>query len=122
LDACLGRDDVAVALRNAGQIVYIHDDHFAEGTMDRKWLAQVGKKGWIVLTKDQRIRYREIEISALMSAKVRAFVLTSGNLRGSEMAAVFVKALARIYRTLKKNNFPFIATISRSGVVTIIRS
>ena len=37
-------------------------------------------RGWIVLTKDSRIRYRSNEKQALLAAGVRAFAFASGNL------------------------------------------
>ncbi len=61
------------------------------------------------------LRYRETEIAALLAAKVRAFVLTSGNLRGDEMAEAFVKALPRMQRLLKKMKGPFVARVTRGG-------
>jgi predicted nuclease of predicted toxin-antitoxin system len=53
----------------------------------------VGTNGWVVLTKDQKLRYRPLEIAALRASKARVFVLTAGNLRGAEIAAVFVRAV-----------------------------
>lgn len=50
----------------------MHDDHFPPGAKDEDWLAQVGERGWIVLTKDRRIRYRHVEWLALMKAGVAA--------------------------------------------------
>jgi len=45
--------------------------------------------GIVVLTKDKHIRYREVEILALLAAKVRAFVLTArGDLSGSEVGQI----------------------------------
>ena len=44
-----------------GESVEIHDDHFAPDAKDEVWLVEVGKRGWIVLTKDDRIRYRVTE-------------------------------------------------------------
>ena len=55
-------------------MVEIHDDHFPSDAKDELWLAEVGIRGWIVLTKDDRNRYRAIERTALASAKVKAFV------------------------------------------------
>jgi len=55
---------------------------------DRVWLRTVGERGWVVLTKDQRLRYRPLEIAALRASKARVFVLIAGNLRGIEIAAV----------------------------------
>ena len=49
-----------------------------------------------MLTKDQRLRYRPLEIATLRTSKVRVFVLTAGNLRGTEIAAVFLAALPKI--------------------------
>jgi hypothetical protein len=75
-----------------GLLVEIHDDHFARDEEDRIWLRKVGERGWVVLTKDQRLRYRPLEIAALRASNARVFV-AAGNLRGSEIASVFVKAL-----------------------------
>src|SRR6266508_235906 len=77
IDRALGRKIVAQALRQIGETVEIHDDHFAPDAKDEDWLFEVGKRGWIVLTKDDRIRYRVTERTAIVSARVRAFVLTS---------------------------------------------
>jgi uncharacterized protein with PIN domain len=58
LDRNLGTKQVAEALRQAGAIVEIHNDYFLPDANDEEWLPEVGKRGWIVLTKDDRIRYR----------------------------------------------------------------
>ena len=118
IDRSLGRRIVAQALREVGETVEIHDDHFAPDAKDEVWLLEVGRRGWIVLTKDDRIRYRVTERTALMSARVRAFVLSSSQLQGAEMAAAFVKALPRIKRLIAKHVPPFIGRVSRSGKVS----
>jgi len=55
-----------------------------------------------------------------MGAGVRAFVLTAGNLQGSEMAKIFVRSLPAISKFLEKHNKPFIAKITRSGSVAML--
>ena len=105
-------------LINAGLTVQIHDGHFARDEQDRVWLQTVGERGWVVLTKDQRLRYRPLEIGALRASHARVFVLTAGNLRGSGIAAVFLAAL-RMYRVLDSLPGPFVARVSQSGHVTI---
>ena len=120
IDRSLGRKIVAQALREIGETVEIHDDHFAPDAKDEDWLFEVGKRGWIVLTKDDRIRYRVTERTAIASAKVRAFVLTSTQLQGTEMAAAFIKALPRIKRIVASNAPPFIARVSRTGKVALL--
>lgn len=118
IDRSLGKKIVAQALRQIGETVEIHDDHFAPDAKDEDWLSEVGRRGWVVLTKDDRIRYRVTERTALTSAKVRAFVLTSSQLQGAEMAAAFVNALPRIKRLITNHAPPFIGRVSRSGNVS----
>ena len=48
VDRSLGGHVVAQALREAGEQVEVHDDHFARDATDETWLAEVGAKGWIV--------------------------------------------------------------------------
>lgn len=57
------------ALREAGYHCELHDDHFAHTTEDAIWLSSVAEQQWIVLTKDERIRYRPLELHALRAAR-----------------------------------------------------
>jgi rRNA-processing protein FCF1 len=75
LDRCLGKHDVADALRRAHERVELHSAHYKDDELDENWLASVGKNGWIVLTKDRAIQKNAIEKTALISAGVRAFVI-----------------------------------------------
>lgn len=97
-------------------------DHFRSDAEDEQWLSEAGKRGWIVLTKDDRIRYRAAERAALVKAQVAMFTLASGNLTGEEMAQAFVKALPRIRRFVAKHRPPFIARVTRSGLVSMLFS
>ena len=49
-----------------------------------------------MLTKDERIRYRPLELNALKHAGLRVFVLVAGNLRGADIAEIFASAIDRI--------------------------
>lgn len=122
LDRSLGKKKIATALREAGVEVRVHEAQFAPDARDEEWLRAVGRRGWVVLTKDQMIRYRGPELSALMKAGVRAFVLTAGNLKGEEMGQIFVKAVPRIRRLVAKSAGPFIARITKSGIVSMLLS
>jgi predicted nuclease of predicted toxin-antitoxin system len=79
----------------------------------------VSARSWVVLTKDQRFRYRPLEISALHSSGARVFLLIAGNLRGSEIAAIFDAALPRIQRVLATRAGPFIARVSKNARISI---
>jgi len=112
---------MAGALRNAGLNIEIHDDHFSQNAQDLEWLTAAGKNDWIVVTRDERIRYRVAEKHAVRRAKVRAFVLAAqGDLRAELLAEIFLKALPKIRRTVKQRKPPFIAKISRDGNVTLL--
>ncbi|MGH9423743.1 MAG: hypothetical protein ACRD3J_27460 [Thermoanaerobaculia bacterium] len=45
-------------LRAAGLLVERHADHFAPDTPDEEWLEAIGRRGWVALTHDMRIRYK----------------------------------------------------------------
>ncbi len=120
IERSLGSKTVPEALREARLEVEIHDDHFPQNAEDEVWLREVGRRGWIVLTKDQKIRYRPTELNALIIGRVGAFVLTAGDLQGAEMAEIFIKALPKIRRLIEINSPPYIASVTRSGSVSIL--
>lgn len=121
-DANLGRHVVPSSLRAAGEEVKAHDECFPPGTADRIWLSEAGKNGWIVLTKDARIRYRRNEMEALLSSGARSFVLVSSNLPGAEMAQILVRALPRMKKLCRAHRVPFIAHIHRDGSVALMKT
>ena len=120
VDRCLGRGEVAGALRAAGVQVEIHDDHFANDCADEVWLTEVGARGWVVVTKDKYIRRRPKERRALEDANVAAFVLTAGRINGTEMAQVFVAALHRMRRIAATHTRPLLAVVQRGGTVKVL--
>src|SRR6187200_2851579 len=65
-------------LRDAGANVEHAGGAFPFGTEDATWLKGCGDKNWIVLTRDERIRFRLLERMALEIAGVAAFVFTGG--------------------------------------------
>jgi hypothetical protein len=120
LDRSIGKHIVAEALRNAGAEVEVHDDHFPPNAHDEEWLPPVRERGWIVLTRDDRIRYRSQERTALIQARVRAFVLGGRSLSGPAMAAVVVQALPAMQRFVARHQGPFIARITQTGSISLL--
>jgi hypothetical protein len=119
-DENLGRHVVPQALRKAREEVIAFHERFASGTTDPVWLAEVGRNGWILLTKDSRIRYRRNELQALLASGARSFVLVSRNLPGEEMAGIFVQALPAIKRMCARQPAPFIAHVWPDGGVVLM--
>lgn len=123
VDRSLGRKIIPDALRAAGEEVRVHDDFFPQDAKDEMWLADVGRKGWVVLTKDKHIRYRALEIQALLSAKTRAFILTArGDLTGAEVGQIFIKAMPAMKKLCGTTAPPFIGRVSRDGSVTLVKT
>lgn len=119
IDRSLGRK-IAEPLREAGANVFLHDDYFAQDVVDEEWLAEVGTRGWIVLTKDKVIRRRTIEREALLNANVRAFFFMSGNIPFAEVAQIIAKALPGMHKFIVKHEAPFIAGIYKDASVMMI--
>ncbi|MDF5733078.1 MAG: hypothetical protein PUP92_35095 [Rhizonema sp. PD38] len=107
VDRCLGSKRLIETLRNSGISVEIHDDHFQKGAEDVDWLPEVGKRGWVVLTKDARSGKRTSEKIAVASARVKMFALASQNLSGEQMSEAFLKAIRlSTYKSLFMNILP----------------
>jgi PIN like domain len=87
---------IAEKLRQSAIKVEIHDDHFPQNAADQHWIAEVGEKGWVVLIKHDRIRYRPAALAAYRRHKVRVFIFGSGEMKAQEMADAFLKALPKI--------------------------
>jgi hypothetical protein len=102
-------------LRAAGAQVRRATEHFPRGTEDEIWLREVGKNNWIVLTRDKRIRYRQLERIALQQAGVRAFVFTGGNVTIATTAQILVSALPAFSRVCRAHSGSFVYHIGRSG-------
>lgn len=119
IDRSLGKK-IALPLIEAGATVHLHDDYFEQNVEDQEWLAEVGDRGWLVITKDQWIRRRPLERDALLKANLKVFCFMSGSIPFSEMADAFAKALPAIRKIAETNLPPFIAGIYKDASVRII--
>lgn len=117
IDRSLGKTHVVNALRNIGELVEIHDDHFNQATADTDWLPIVASKGWVILTADKKIAHRRLEHMAVQESGARMFVLVSGNLSGMEMAEIFVQAVPVMKRFIAKTPAPFMAKVHKNASV-----
>jgi PIN like domain len=111
------------ALRAAGVEIRVHDELFPQGTQDVDWLREAGANRWIVITRDDRIRYNQLEKQAVIAAKLRFFSITSSSLTGDEAAALILSALDKMSRLCQQHSKRgFIAKISRGPDVKIIET
>jgi hypothetical protein len=117
LDRSLGRRQVPDLLRAAGlrlrTLAEVYGIPADETIADVDWLTRAGRENWVVLMKDERIRYRPAERAALVDHRVRAFCLTSGNLR-AEMVQLYLAVLAKLTTACAAPG-PFLYVVSRAG-------
>ena len=78
----------------------------------------MGKRGWILLTIDARLRYNPLEQQAILKHGVAAFVFTGGATH-DEKAAAFLAARGRSAGLPAREPPPFIAKIPHSGSVEV---
>lgn len=115
LDESLDSNSIVGALSAAGANVERLTSHFPKGVEDQTWLSLAGIRGWVVLTRDKRIRYRRLERLALQTAGVRAFVFTSGNVTLADTAAALASAIPAIAEISAREPGPCIYHIGRTG-------
>lgn len=122
IDRCLGKRRIIEALTPLNVNLEVHDDHFSQTTLDVEWIPEIGKRGWIIFTKDAAIGRNAIERQTVARANLRMFSLTSQNLSGKEMAEIFRLAMPKIKIFLEQHPAPFIAKIYRDGSVKAWKS
>jgi hypothetical protein len=118
LDYQIGRYTVADALRAAGAHVEVHIDHFNQAAPDVEWIPEVGRRGWVLITKDKNIRRNPLERDAYEKARLRGFVLTGADMGGKEMADLLVMCLPGMVRRAASRSGPLLFAVSRVGVFT----
>ncbi len=107
VDRSIGRTVVVKALRAAGETAHAHDDHFAQNTPDEEWLVEVGRRGWVILTKDKDIRHNELERRAILHANAACFMLGRGDVSAATMGRTWIAALPRMRRALRRFRLPW---------------
>ncbi|GGL46365.1 PIN-like domain-containing protein [Planomonospora parontospora] len=94
VDRSLGRVAVPGLLRAAGWDLITLAEHYGvpedEQVSDTRWIEDSAKRGWVVLMKDKRIRYRQAEIEAVIEHHARCFVVTRGDLTSTAYADRFI--------------------------------
>lgn len=107
-------------LRGAGEQAIAHDDLFAQDTADEEWLAEAGNKRWVVLTKDKNVRRNELELAAILQARVACFMLGRGDVTAEKMGKTFIEALPKIRKTLRRFRAPIAASLSMGGQLRVL--
>lgn len=99
-------------LRAAGLHVEWFFDHFGDATPDTEWLGAVGAREWVVITHDERIRYKANELAAVVQHRV-PMLLVVGHAPYRILAEHFVRTIPRIEDFVSAHRPPYIAKVFR---------
>lgn len=117
IDRCAWSAALGKALTQAGIAFVPHHEHFRHDTPDEDWLAAAADKQWLVVTRDQRIRYKANELAAMRGARLHVFVFTQGGLTGAQTGDILVRCHAAILRQAAAVAPPAFFSLTRSGEV-----
>lgn len=87
------------------------------GTPDPEWLAEAGRRRWVVILRDKHIRSRSREREALLQNGLRTFCLTgSGNASKWDILRLLVTHWPEIERKARESPGPYICSVTKEGV------
>ena len=109
------RPSVPNAFKLLGLDVIAHDDQFEQTATDDMWLTVAGEHGWLVITKDDRIRRNEAERAALIGYNVGCFVLSQRNATRWQMAQTLMRAWEAIEQIATTEQRPFLYAVHPDG-------
>jgi PIN domain-containing protein len=118
-DQCLSGKAIADAIRIVSSCrTEVFADHFKLDTRDVNWLPEIGRKGWILVTKDWRIQQRPLERAAIINAGVRAFVLREASLSRRGIVELLKLSMPMMLKYIGKYQAPFIFALELTGALT----
>jgi hypothetical protein len=119
LDRSLGRVVVPGLLREAGWDLVTLAEHYGvpedERVADPEWIREAALRGWPILMKDKRIRYRRAEIDTVIQYRARCFVITKGDLPSVEMVGRFLAARQAIFEAAAQDG-PYIYAVQSDRI------
>lgn len=106
IDRSLGRHRLPDALRRVGYVVHTMWDVYGrdaeQHVADVQWITEGATRGWVLLSKDAKMRHRTLELEAIESSSARVFLLTNQQLTGAEQVEIYLNNINRIVRLSRK--------------------
>lgn len=121
IDRCAWSRPLGEALDQLGVSYIAHHQRFTPDASDESWLEVAGREGWIVLTRDKRIRWRPAELEAFRDHEVIVFVLISGNVSAAETADLISRLYPKILRLAVQAKPPAMYRVTRAGTISPIK-
>jgi predicted nuclease of predicted toxin-antitoxin system len=108
-------EGLCAGLKAFGEDVTHLREHFADDAPDHEWLPFVGQNAMVLVTRDERIRYRPVELHALRQHRVRAFFLGGKNRTRWQIIEQVVRNWVRMKDIAEKTNPPFAFLVPAKG-------
>jgi hypothetical protein len=108
---------VAEAVKQVREDACWLEDVFEEGWIkDREWIPEVGARGWLVISKDKKIRTRPEERRAIKENDVGCFILNYRQpLNRWEILKLVTSTLDEMEEKFANTPRPFMYLIDRNG-------
>lgn len=89
-------ENLVRGMKAFGEDVIHLKQHFAEDTPDHVWLEYIGKQGYVLITKDERVRYNPLERRAIKKYRIGTFFLGGKGLDKCRLIQQVVRNWPRI--------------------------
>jgi PIN like domain len=108
---------VAEAVKQVREDACWLEDVFEEGWIkDREWIPEIGARGWLVVSKDKKIRTRPEERRAVKENNVGCFILNYKQpLNRWEILKLVTSTLDEMEEKFANTSRPFMYLIDRNG-------
>lgn len=97
----------------------MQDEYGSRKVPDERWLDDAGRRGWVVVTKDQAIRRRPAERRAFLRAKARVVCLTTGDVTPADNVEFLRANLARLAEWWDKPG-PWLLIVQKNRVEQVV--
>jgi predicted nuclease of predicted toxin-antitoxin system len=106
---------IVEGLKAFGEEVVHLQDKFPEDSADIEWLQYVGEKGFVLITRDERVRRNPAEMAAIRKFKVATFFLGGSHLDRCKLIQQVVRNWPRIKELSGRTQPPFAYRIPPTG-------
>lgn len=107
---------VAEALKQVRDDVVWLEDRFPHDTKEVVWLREAGAQGWLVVSRDKKIRTRPGERREIIANRVGCFILSQHqNFTRWGYLKLLAATLEEMERLFAETERPFIYTVDSTG-------
>jgi hypothetical protein len=106
---------LARGMAGFGEDVTHLKDHYSPDAADTDWLPQIGRDEWILLTRDDRVRFNPAELAALKQHRVGAFFLGGKGRSRWDIIQQVVRNWMRMNELADKTSRPFAFRVPPQG-------